>query len=57
MDRKPITGQFANSEQMISTELTQAEIHAARLVVCGHAHDAEDALLLLEALGLMGDDE
>jgi hypothetical protein len=53
MDRKPITGQFANSEQMLTTELTGIEIHRARLVVCGNAQDADDAELLLRALGLL----
>lgn len=57
MDTKPIGGQFAPSEQMVLTDLTGAELHRARLVVCANAHDREDARELLECLGLIGADD
>ncbi|MGH4020948.1 MAG: hypothetical protein ACRDT0_17330 [Pseudonocardiaceae bacterium] len=33
--------------------LDEGALRAARLVVCGHARDVDDATLLLEALGLL----
>ena len=35
--------------------LTRADLRAAALTVCGYAEDADDARLLLEALGLVED--
>jgi hypothetical protein len=35
-------------------DITEEEVVAARLVVCGNAHDVDDARLLLEATGLDG---
>ncbi len=43
-DRNPPAG---------DTQLTEADLHHARLVVCGHAVDVEDARELLSALGLL----
>lgn len=55
MDNKPIGGSFAPSEQMVITDLSGAEVHRARLVVCANATDADDARALLECLGLFSD--
>lgn len=39
--------------QLTIQPVTPAQRQAARIAVCEKAHDAEDAALLLEALGLL----